>query len=312
MLAIIALAMCSLQEAASYAQEADESKFLHILIIGDTLDSGIGKGVETDIEALKNLFEDGIPESKRRVTVLADEFLTLVSLFDAIDQLNVAPYDSLLLYYCGHGVIDEEDNHYFALSAGKVPRSKVLEAMQAQNPRLSVLLSDCCAILDPTVPFRWAPHFKTVNSELLRHLFFRSTGLVDINSAQSGEVAFCSDFSGGFFTARFCHLFDLPTSELIHDDSNVPTWSTALEKITELLIPSKMEIDSQQAMDDPRFRDELQKVEQTRGIRVFRDKKTPNRPILHPVAFFRVTNGFRLVLPDRKKHVGICLPCNSR
>ncbi|MDR0327912.1 MAG: caspase family protein [Planctomycetaceae bacterium] len=268
------------QISVGQEQEAGESQFLHILIVGDTIDSGVGKSVEKDITALKELFESGIPVSKRHVTILADDFLTPESLFVAIDNLKVETTDSLLLYYSGHGVIDDNDNHFFNLPAGKVPRSKVREALQKKNPRLGILLSDCCAVLVP--PERWAPspHFKTINSELMRYLFFCPQGFIDINSARSGEVAFCSDVRGGLFTEKFCSLFDFPTADMIQADSDVPAWSVVMGKITELLIPSEDEV-QHSGMDAPH----LLEIEKTRGIRVFRDKKVPNQPVQHPVTF---------------------------
>jgi hypothetical protein len=310
------------QATASLGQESGESKFLHILIVGDTVDPGVGKSVETDIIALKELFENGIPPSKRSITILADDFLTPDSLFAAIDNLQVDADDSLLLYYCGHGIIDEEDNHLFALTTGKVPRSKILEAMQKKNPRLCVLISDSCAILTLPRIFPPAPHFKTVNSELMRYLFFCAQGLVDINSARSGEFAFCSDTIGGYFTDRFRRLFDDPTSELVPVGSDVPTWETALAKITEMLIPSEEDMEAETrglpSIDESR----LLEIERTRGIRVFRDRKVPNLPIQHPVAFSALpavsygkfptgenTLGFTYrIIPDKEIQVNTVAP----
>lgn len=265
-----------------YAQEANESNFLHVLIVADTVDRGVGKSVEKDVKMLKNLFEEGIPESKRKITILADDFLTPEALFESIEKLNVADSDSLLFYFCGHGVIDKDENHLFNLPTGQVLRSKVLDAIQRKKPRLCVLLSDCCAAIEP--PFRWmpAPHFKTYNSELLRYLFFCPEGLVDINSAKPGEVALCSDMTGGYFTDRFTQVFLLPTSAFISSQDSVPTWNTVLDKITELLIPTEMEVQRSQRIGEAPY---LLEMEKSRGIRVFRDKKEPNRPVQHPIAF---------------------------
>lgn len=272
---------------SSSGQEINESKFLHVLIVGDTIDPGIGKSVEKDMEMLKNLFEKGIPESKRNVTILVGDSLTPEALFETIEKIELDPNDSFLLYYCGHGVVNENGDHSFSLPTGKVRRAEIREAIRKKNPRLCVLLSDCCAVLDatPLIVPRVIP-IQTINSELIRLLFFRQSGVIDINSARRGEVALCSDQRGGLFTSKFCDLFYCSTTELTSPDSPELTWKDIKEIVTGRLLPEKRHLQAaelQAALErQPELKTQLEAFEKTRGIKVFRANVPPTRPLQHP------------------------------
>ena len=56
--------------------------------------------------------------------------------------------DIALFYYSGHGAYHTKKGHLLTFNKGDLARATLLAAMQKQKPRLTVVLTDCCAIYD--------------------------------------------------------------------------------------------------------------------------------------------------------------------
>jgi hypothetical protein len=59
--------------------------------------------------------------------------------------LQTQPSETLVFYYSGHGGLKAGKGHFLALRAGHLYRKDLLAAMTKHQPRLVVVLTDCCA-----------------------------------------------------------------------------------------------------------------------------------------------------------------------
>lgn len=212
----LACAVVALGSAAP-AFAADAPK-LHALLVCDTTDENLRKAAGKDRDHMRGILKDNIPDKQLAITVIegAGAKIRPAAVLDYYKALHVGPNDALLFYYTGHGSIRQggvgDAAYTFELQSdghpGKAPlaRSDVRKAMEAKNPRLIVILSDCCSNrLDLPAPrqvgtFAVAlPGPVTATSPLMQSLFFDTTGTVSITAATK-DVAVCDAEIGGYFT----------------------------------------------------------------------------------------------------------------
>ena len=130
--------------------------------------------------------------------------VTKRAVLDAIDNCRVRRDDTLVFYWSGHGGYDQQRGHFLKMPNDEwLYRSEVINRIRRKEPRLGVVLTDCCAnrarIEGPRAAFQRPP--PTEVAPLLDELFFRSRGLVDINACAEGEIASYYENGGGFFTS---------------------------------------------------------------------------------------------------------------
>src|SRR5437667_9272958 len=63
------------------------------------------------------------------------------------NNLLATSQDVLLFYFTGHGGIDTQRGHLYELRDGRLFKAELLQAMRQHNPRLTVVLSDCCSTI---------------------------------------------------------------------------------------------------------------------------------------------------------------------
>jgi hypothetical protein len=73
--------------------------------------------------------------------------MTAENILAYYENLQTGPTETLVFYYSGHGGYHLSKGHFLALHWGKLYRSALLAAMKKQQPRLVVVLTDCCANL---------------------------------------------------------------------------------------------------------------------------------------------------------------------
>jgi hypothetical protein len=184
------------------------------VIATDDQDGSVGRHCFHDGLHFRNLFYSNV--DNRRLTerrVAADELFVHAEEFGARDVLEkiaattVRPDDALVVYYSGHGAYNEKLGHFFSLAGGKenLTRSSVVEAIRRKNPRLGVLISDCCYSYFPVE--RYTPSVYQTRSDetspLFARLFLETKGFVDITSSEEGQVSMCHrhPVAGSLFTA---------------------------------------------------------------------------------------------------------------
>ena len=174
---------------------------IHALVVVDTSPAaGWGRyqpNVEFDLVHMQGVFEQNAPEDSLMLeprVLDTNEIASPAFILESLDELKPAANDTVVLYYSGHGGIDDRGS-YFELAGGKLYRDEVRKRLQAKNARLAVLLSDCCnsrsdgrAQTAPRALFR-RPETYT---PLFQSLFVRPKGFVDVTACAPGQSAFFS------------------------------------------------------------------------------------------------------------------------
>jgi hypothetical protein len=315
LIAVAALALAT-TPAAWAVDRVPEAKRVHVLIVVDTDDMagatwGLdGKNVKAVVDAgLKKQKLDG----RYTLDMLTAKSVTPAQVLKYYGSLKVDPDDALVFYYSGHGAQHVSRGHFLAFTHGILFRRDLLAAMQKHNPRLAVVLTDCCAdyaggnpgrrpqpttppsdappgnldgvadIPDPPPdPGRKAPPWlnflafapfdddevprpkdkpkpppapgtgpansspagsgvvlrtgdgplplkailDTTDGEVMRHLFFRHTGVVDINGCQKGKSSHGTiPWGGSLFTIGFMCLQHQTVAKFDANNNGVVEWT---------------------------------------------------------------------------------------
>lgn len=224
---VLALTLAALTWCTVHANPA-EKPVVHLVAIGD-LDVGgrFGKKVAEDALHIEATFKESFDKAGKKdqltTRVLQGRQVTPDNVIDTIAKLNVRPSDALVVLYSGHGGIDRDNNHVLTFEHGDLLRKRLVSAMQARKPRLSVLLTDCCSsnggAAKPVVP-TYAP--KTLQAgdvmewDTMAQLFLRHGGLVDITAAEPGYCGKIDlDKSGSLFTNALVRILKTPHADLL-------------------------------------------------------------------------------------------------
>jgi|GEM_PF-1924006 len=225
------------------SQDEDISSRFHAVIVGATNCPRIGESVRADIRNIEYFLRFGIPAHRRgRFVVLEAGNANRQAVLTAIQRLSVRSEDIFFFYYAGHGSTGVLAGHFLSFDnrgglRARLNRSEILNAMRAKNPRLTVLITDSCGNIIPEPDPEIAPMLEEppcpthVNPEILRHLFFRHRGTVNINSAERGKLAFCRPYPpGGLFTDALCRQWTRGLDEMSHDQRI--TWEVLVSRVT--------------------------------------------------------------------------------
>lgn len=180
---------------------------LHVLKVCDTSDwARWGKfrpNIQMDSVNAFAMFFNNVPENQLdmiSITLEENDSPPPAEILKTIDDFQIAPADTLVFYYSGHGGADDR-GHYLVMAKGKIYREDLRRHMLAKGPRLTVILTDCCNVRSDGRAFM-APAVRLVPphdvTPIFDSLFFKPRGVVDINSSAPNESAF-------FFAARDKH-----------------------------------------------------------------------------------------------------------
>ena len=251
-LAVYWLASIALCISLAPGAFADDARRLHIIIAADTKTPDVKWGANFDGYRMYQYFLYAVPYARRGdIDVLHGNVLSENNLLQAIRNRDIANNDALLVYYCGHGAFYGHQHALDLPSGDRLRRSVVLDTMKQKGARLNVLLTDSCANEQEGALAKAAgapdmnPPYLARN--VCRYLFFRSAGLVDINSASRGETAFSNkaprnedgsrpqygDMTahGGLFTSELVKVFTMD-DESLREQAKYLGFSTSDSKIT--------------------------------------------------------------------------------
>jgi hypothetical protein len=207
---------------------------LHLIYVVDTDAAKIGPGMKRSQEQLDAVMKALFAADKREryvPIVLSGKQVTPRNILDQIAAVDIAPQDTLMLWYGGPGAIRKDENHAFATSGGAISRTDVRKAIEKRRPRLGVLISDMCSAHEgqAAIPKRREPaEWDSVND-----LFFFASGTVDLTAAGFGESAW-SNGDGGFFTIALANTLSEPRARLDDDSDGILTWKEAFAHVRDL------------------------------------------------------------------------------
>jgi hypothetical protein len=176
---------------------------IYTVVMCDTNASGVKAQVDTcakKFEALITAFNQRGITCLRPVRINGDE-IGLAEVQRRVAAFPIDGTDTLIFYYVGHGK-SREGVHLLDVERGAITRDEIRNVlMRAPRvpPRLTLLLTECCAPESAQRPFVPIPMFGLPLSErvptrnLLENLLLDHSGLVDVTSCSYGEVARIGD-----------------------------------------------------------------------------------------------------------------------
>lgn len=203
---------------AEETTETGRATGVKALVIGDTK-AFPGGDAASDVGAVTR-YLDGLPgfQEDRDLRVLTGDDVNAETILKAVDDLDVAPKETLFVYYDGHGAYDpdlapndDEGGHHLQIVGGDLLRSELMRHLKAKNARLTVLVTETCNVASEFAPTRhqlMAAALPTpVVSASLERLLFDFTGVVDVNASAPGQSSW-SNSSGSFFTQSLLRTLD--------------------------------------------------------------------------------------------------------
>ena len=136
--------------STSQAQTNQTPGKVHILLVADTnaKDAQVF-GLGLDGDNMKRLFETLFARAgmKHRYTLTLYKGANVSprKVRQYYQSLKVGPSDALVFYYTGHGETHKGQGHVMTMSRGILSRNQLLADMVRHKPRLTVVLTDCCA-----------------------------------------------------------------------------------------------------------------------------------------------------------------------
>ena len=183
---------------------------IHVILATDGADVSIGNAVETDRDNMANLFRANVPATNLNLITLEADTMTPDGILQSVENLNIAPNDSIVFYFSGHGAFDVNGEKQFLtlIKGGNLYRETLLKKIEEKKTRLAVLLTDCCNNEINTVAGTRTADSTTYSiqtpgsfSPLFENLFVFCKGTVDLTSSKPGEYSFVIDVKeGSIFT----------------------------------------------------------------------------------------------------------------
>ena len=202
-----------------------ESQTMHAVLVGDLSKSGgIGGGVQQDLDRVYNelRFICNTLQLELESTMLSteDQFERDV----VLGELNKIPdkADIIFFYYSGHGYCQEKDNLPYLQIYGGLHIQEVIQAVREKQPRLAILLTDCCNG-PPPQQYHDRSDIRNIPSKQQRanlaFLFQSFRGEIIGTASRYGQEAYIGP-NGSYFTQAF---FDALQSNTTNEMK--PNWA---------------------------------------------------------------------------------------
>jgi hypothetical protein len=196
---------------------------IHVLMVSDTADENVGKACEITIKKVTGAFRELVPQDRYSLTIMDSRKRQYNSqaVLDAIKKIHVVANDTFVFLYDGHGA-NEDKRHFLQMpDDGRLWSDDLQKAVQNKSCKLQIILSGSCNV--PARAFPRAPKYIPWNPKtqgiapVMDELFINHTGLMHMNGAWTGQVAFTDEASGNwFFDELFSYCIFCPTGR--------PTW----------------------------------------------------------------------------------------
>ena len=203
-----------------------------VVHIVDNKDETIGDKIETNIGLMKQLFQSNVEAKRIAQYVLISEKArgdngeweqqpenrrcNALNILNTVQGLSISENDTLFVYYQGHGGYSGKREHWnldtsagqiFKLDGDDLLRSALVRLMLAKNARMTILISDCCNSKS-TFESDYVPRMRTASFVMegwtkLESLLFCHAGFVDVTSASRGNMSWCTQEYGSWFTHTF-------------------------------------------------------------------------------------------------------------
>lgn len=219
---------------------------LHVVYVVATLDAKIGPSLSRNIPSMHQFFLDisqstGLPLS---TTFIADQAFHPMQVKASVQALSIQPDDVVVFYYQGHGIAKGGGStpwpHFDFSNRKYMSFENIASYLQGLNPRLLVMIAECCnnrpgqqpnrrAFDQPLPPPNW--------THLYRTLILETSGTVFATSSLPGEFSFIvKNPTTGLWGARieggiYTHYFLESLAVASHQPT--PSWAFVLDRTGE-------------------------------------------------------------------------------
>ena len=231
-----------------FAATSLQAETIHVIIAANTdaerAGTLVAQATQQDKDGFERIFRENVPESQLAIHSIPIEKVWSADILQIVDELVITPgEDTVVFFYSGHGAYDSTKKQQFFQLAADPPtpersdlyRNDVLDRIIAKNPRLVVMLSDCCNVVySPKIApsarsAKWMPPARSPSSisPLFDTLFIKVKGVVDVTSSQLGETSGINAQKGG-------SCFAIPMIDLLNSnkDSYDLDWKTFVDELT--------------------------------------------------------------------------------
>ncbi len=233
----IALVLSGVPWGSAAAQpHPTEFRKVYALLVVDTMGE-LGESPKIDGERIDRLLSGGLPPDRVEIRLITGKDVNAAGILNYCRSVKAGPNDALFFYYAGHGGTDPSKGQFLAihdLHAKPLLRSELRAAMQARQPGLIVIMTDCCSNRF-SIPGKLRRVYvdtgtaKTIDP-VLRCLLYQARGVVDITAATDSESV-GDDHDGGLFTRSFDAVAREGVASLDTDHDGFVTWHEFFAKV---------------------------------------------------------------------------------
>ncbi len=211
------------------------SQTVHIIFVSATNDASIGKGCQSNQDALMRIV-DKLQKANIKVDLVKINGVQVNSniISEKIASLQVSDKDAIWFYYSGHGLNSGKSIWPQLLISGRktLYLNGIHKELKEKNARLVITVGDCCNIgsgFDANNMFVSAKA-PPINKNLQK-LFLSAKGSVIVSSSKPGQSSMYCENTGGYFTSAFTDIF---TELSLETNINKVSWEVLMKKTKSL------------------------------------------------------------------------------
>lgn len=220
---------------------------LHKIIFTATDDRRIGQSVKVDNDRANDEIDAIAGYIGYEVVdyVYNGNRCTKQNLLTVLNGLSCSPQDIVFFYYSGHGVHPDGrmDDKFPQMCLNTniesmfVPARQVEEIIRGKNPRLRVIITDCCNNVNSSVTVKslmdggkGATIVKGNVADNYRRLFVNARGKVMATSSKLGQTSGCASYQDGSDAGGIYSSFFWDILLKYCEDVSSPTWNDIISK----------------------------------------------------------------------------------
>jgi hypothetical protein len=184
------------------SDSADSEGTLHVILACDVDDPELGEGFEINEGVVRQQFFDTVATRNLRYyspwnsgAFDSRPKLTAENLLEEIDNIQLEPNDTLMVYLACHGFWDKDDGQQwfrFENDGDKaLLRKTLINRIKSRKTRLGLLITDACTNYEklPSDRTQVSPPLPPVEetAPLYQSLFFDQQGFLDLSSSSPGQ-----------------------------------------------------------------------------------------------------------------------------
>jgi hypothetical protein len=202
-----------------------KAQHIQVLLVSDTADEQVGQSCATTIKKVSEAFRQLVPRDRYSLFIIDSKKKQYNSqaILATIDKIQVAKDDTFVFLYDGHGA-NENKRHFLQMpDAGRLWSTDLQKAVRNKPCKLCIILTGSCNVparVFPKMPkyIPWDLQNKGM-APVMEELFVNHSGLMHMNGAWPGQIAFTDDASGNWlFDELFSYCIFCPTAR--------PTWQS--------------------------------------------------------------------------------------